>query len=90
MITRPARRPRHRTLACMFGVFLLLVSLGIAFRISDALFSKSHRPLEQIVDSVLTMVSLILFLAGPVFALLSPLAMIRDFIMKKRQLGQRS
>jgi ABC-type uncharacterized transport system permease subunit len=74
----------------MFGVFLLLVSLGIAFRLSDSLFSKSHRPLEQTVDSVLMMVSLILFLAGPVSALLLPLAMIRDFIMKKRQLGQRS
>jgi hypothetical protein len=90
MITRSSRRPRYRTLACRFGVFLLLVSLGIAFRISDSLFSKSRGPIEQTADSVLMMVSLILFVAGPVSAVLLPLAMIRDFIMKERQLGQRS
>jgi hypothetical protein len=67
----------------MFGVFLLLVSLGIACRISDSLFSKSHGPLEQTVDSVLMMVSLILFLAGLVSAVLLPLAMIRDFVYEK-------
>ena len=88
MIMRSTHRPRYRTLACMFGVFLLMVSLGMAFRISDSLFSKSSGPLEQTADSVLMMVSLILFVAGLVSAVLLPLAMIRDFIMKKRQLGQ--
>jgi hypothetical protein len=90
MIARSARRPRYRTLACMFGVSLLLVSLGIAFRISDSLFSKSRGPLEQTADSVLMVVSLIVFVAGLVSAVLLPLAMIRDFNRKERQLGQRS
>jgi uncharacterized membrane protein YidH (DUF202 family) len=88
MITQSTRRPRYRTLACMFGVFLLLVSLGIASRVSDSLFSQARGRVAHTADSILLIVSLILFVVGLVSAVLLPLAITRDFITRKRQLGQ--
>jgi len=88
MITQSTRRPRYLTLACMFGVFLLLVSLGIASRVSDSSFSQARGRVAHTADSILLIVSLILFVVGLVSAVLLPLAITRDFITRKRQLGQ--
>jgi hypothetical protein len=88
MITESTRRPRYRTLACMFGVFLLLVGLGIASRVSDSLFSQARGRVAPNADSIVLIVSRILFVVGLVSAVLSPLAVARDFITRKRQLGQ--
>ena len=88
MIMQSTRRPRYRTLACMFGVFLLLVSLGIASRVSDSLSSQARGRVAHNADSIVLIVSLILFVVGLVSAVLLPLAITRDFITRKRQLGQ--
>ncbi len=85
MSPRSIHRPWYRTLACMFGVFLLPVSLGVAFRISDSLFSQD---VERTADSILLIVGLLLFFVGLVSVVLLPLKMIRDFIARKRQIGQ--
>jgi uncharacterized membrane protein YtjA (UPF0391 family) len=87
MITQSTRHPRYRTLACMFLVFLL-VSLGIASRVSDSLFGQARGRVAHTADSILLIVSLILFVVGLVSAVLLPLATTRDFITRKRQLGR--